>query len=1063
MKVSKFFIDRPVFAGVLSALFILAGIIAIFRLPVSEYPPVVPPSVIVHAQYPGANATTIAQTVAAPIEETVNGVENMLYMQSLSNEDGNLYLTVTFKLGTDPDQAQQWVQNRVSQALPRLPEDVQRLGVTTNKSSPNITLAVHMISPDGRYNDNYISNYAIRNIKDQLSRIEGVGQVSVWGPGGYAMRIWLNPDAMAARGLTTSDVASAIREQNAQSPVGSVGAAPMAEETPLQLSVNASGRLKTAEEFGNIVLHARQDTRTTLLKDVARIELAAENYAMRTYLDKKPAVALAIQESPGANALEIASRVSRTMEELKKQFPEGLDYQIVYNPTKSVRAGIEAVLHTLFEAILLVVLVVFLFLQTWRASVIPLLAVPVSITGTMAFLYLFGFSINALSLFGLVLAIGIVVDDAIVVVENVERNIERGMTPYHAACKAMQEVSSPIIAIALTLSAVFVPLAFMSGLTGRFYQQFAVTIAVSTIISAINSLTLSPALSAMLLKPRDSDSDWLTRIMHRSCGRFFTVFNRLFNSSARRYEKGVGALGQRKILIMVIYGILLAITLFLGRSVPGGFIPAQDKEYLISFVQLPAGASLSRTDQVLEKMNEIARSEPGVSSTSSYAGLSVNGTTTSPGSGLTFVLLKPFEQRPGISADDVAASLNARYRSLPGADFAAVFPAPPVMGLGSLGGFKLQLEDRGNIGYDGMAEVLRRFQAEAAKSPVLTPLFSTYQNNFPQINVDIDRNRAKQLGVNISDITETLQTYLGSYYVNDFNIIGRVYQVRMQADAEFRATPEDILKLQTRNADGNMVPLSAIARIEPTHGPELVTRYNGFTAVDLSGAPAPGYSSSQAMEEIERIAKKTLPPGVEYEWTDLTYQQILAGNSAVWIFPLCVFLVFLVLAAQYESLTLPLAVIMIVPMSILSALTGVWLTHGDNNIFTQIGFIVLVGLASKNAILIVEFARELELSGKSAFNAVKEACRLRLRPILMTSLAFIMGVIPLMVSHGAGAEMRQAIGISVFSGMLGVTLFGLFMTPVFYLLARQISGKPLHSATLPDAPEERPVTEQASD
>ncbi|WP_236277371.1 efflux RND transporter permease subunit, partial [Enterobacter cloacae] len=529
MKVSKFFIDRPVFAGVLSALFILAGIIAIFRLPVSEYPPVVPPSVIVHAQYPGANATTIAQTVAAPIEETVNGVENMLYMQSLSNEDGNLYLTVTFKLGTDPDQAQQWVQNRVSQALPRLPEDVQRLGVTTNKSSPNITLAVHMISPDGRYNDNYISNYAIRNIKDQLSRIEGVGQVSVWGPGGYAMRIWLNPDAMAARGLTTSDVASAIREQNAQSPVGSVGAAPMAEETPLQLSVNASGRLKTAEEFGNIVLHARQDTRTTLLKDVARIELAAENYAMRTYLDKKPAVALAIQESPGANALEIASQVSRTMNDLKKQFPEGLDYQIVYNPTKSVRAGIEAVLHTLFEAILLVVLVVFLFLQTWRASIIPLLAVPVSITGTMAFLYLFGFSINALSLFGLVLAIGIVVDDAIVVVENVERNIERGMTPYHAACKAMQEVSSPIIAIALTLSAVFVPLAFMSGLTGRFYQQFAVTIAVSTIISAINSLTLSPALSAMLLKPRDSDSDWLTRIMHRSCGRFFTVFNRLFN------------------------------------------------------------------------------------------------------------------------------------------------------------------------------------------------------------------------------------------------------------------------------------------------------------------------------------------------------------------------------------------------------------------------------------------------------------------------------------------------------------------------------------------------------
>jgi multidrug efflux pump len=1053
MNISRFFIDRPIFAGVLSALFLLAGLIAVFELPVSEYPQVVPPSVVVHAQYPGANAATIAQTVAAPIEESVNGTENMLYMQSLANADGNLYLTITFRLGTDPDQAQQWIQNRVAQALPRLPEDVQRLGVTTTKSSPNITLAVHMVSPDGRYDANYLSNYAIRNVRDRLARIEGVGQVNLWGPGGYAMRIWLDPDAVAARGLNASDIVAAIREQNAQAPAGTIGAAPMVDDADMQVTVTAEGRLQSTEEFGNIVIRAERDGRTTLLRDVARVELAAQEYGVRAYLDKQAAVPLAIMEAPGANALDIAENVHATMEALKRRFPEGLDYRIIYNPTRSVQASIDAVVHTLFEAIALVVIVVFLFLQTWRASIIPLLAVPVSIVGTMAFLHLFGFSINALSLFGLVLAIGIVVDDAIVVVENVERNIEIGMSSREATYRAMREVSGPIVAIALTLVAVFVPLAFLTGLTGRFYQQFAVTIAVSTVLSAINSLTLSPALSALLLKQRDAQPDWVTRTMHRLFGSFFSGFNRIFKRGSEHYGTSIAGLGRRKGAVLAVYAVLIAATVMLGKAVPGGFVPSQDKEYLIGFVQLPAGAALSRTDAGLERMNDIALSQPGVSSTSSYAGLSINGTTTSASSGLSFILLAPFEERKGLSADDIAAALNAKYAGLEKSTFAAVFPAPPVMGIGSLGGFKLQLEDRGDLGYDALYKATQDFMAEAAKAPELTPLFSTYQINVPQFRIDVDRTKAKQLGISVTDVFQALQVYLGSFYVNDFNLLGRVYQVRVQADAPHRAHPENILQLKTQGADGEMIPLSAVAQVRPTYGPELVTRYNGYTAADLSGAPASGYSSSQAMAAIERVAAETLPAGIEYEWTDLTYQQLIAGNSAIWIFPLCVLLVYLVLAAQYESLTLPLAVILIVPMSILSALTGVWLTQGDNNIFTQIGLIVLVGLASKNAILIVEFARELEMAGRNTLDAVLEACRLRLRPILMTSLAFIMGVVPLVISTGAGAEMRHAMGISVFFGMLGVTLFGLFLTPVFYLIVRKLSGHPLHSATHHDAPD----------
>ncbi|NID16834.1 efflux RND transporter permease subunit [Luteibacter yeojuensis] len=1052
MNISKFFIDRPIFACVLSALILLAGVVAAFHMPVSEYPQVIPPSVVVHAQYPGANAKTIAETVAAPLEQSVNGVEDMLYMDSKASGDGHLYLTVTFKLGTDPARAQQFVQTRVSQALPRLPEDVQRLGVTAVKSSPIITIAVHMVSPKGTYDNNYISNYAVLHVKDRLARIAGVGDVVLWGPGGYAMRVWLDPAALAERGLAASDVADAIRRQNIQAAVGTIGSSPSAPDAAFQLTVNADGRLKTPDEFRGIIVKSDAHGAITRLGDVARVELGAEDYGIRATLSNQPAIALAVQEAPGANSLDISHDVHSAMEELAKEFPQDLTYRVVYEPSRAVQTGIDAVVKTLLESVSLVVLVVFLFLQTWRASIIPLLAVPVSIVGTFTFLLLAGYSINTLSLFGLVVAIGIVVDDAIVVVENVERNIARGLAPREATYQAMREVSGPIIAIALTLSAVFLPLAFLSGLTGEFYKQFAVTIAISTLISAINSLTLSPSLSAMLLKGHGDAPDALTRVMHRVFGRFFGAFNRTFERASEGYGGGVGRLVKHKGTMLGVYALLLAATWWLTDHVPGGFVPAQDKEYIVSMAQLPEGSTLDRTEATMNQMNAVAMKHPAVMGTSTYSGLSINGVTKSSSTALTFVLLKPFKDRPGISADQVAADLNRDYGSI-GHAFAAVFPAPPVYGLGTLGGFKLQIEDRADLGYEALYKATQAFIKKASTAPELGPLFSTYTVNVPQLKVDIDRAKAQQLGVDTPAIFGTLQAFLGSYYVNDFNFLGRVYQVRMQADGKYRSRPDDIGQLHVRSASGEMIPLASVAQVSQTYGPDQVQRYNGFTSADVGGSPAPGYSSDQAMAAIKRIAAETLPPGMAYEWTDLTYQQIIAGNSAVWILPLSVLLVFFVLAAQYESVTLPLAIILIVPMSIFSALLGVWLTHGDNNIFTQIGLIVLVGLATKNAILIVEFARELEMAGMPTLKAVIEASRLRLRPILMTSMAFIMGVIPLVLSTGAGAEMRHAMGISVFFGMLGVTLFGLFLTPLFYVLARALSGgRPLHSAAHHDAP-----------
>jgi multidrug efflux pump len=1055
MNFSRFFVDRPVFAGVLSVLIFVAGLIGMTGLPISEYPEVVPPQIVVRAQYPGANPAVISETVATPLEEQINGVEGMLYMQSQATADGVMTLTVTFALGTDPDQAQQLVQNRISQAEPRLPEEVRTLGVTTAKSSPDLTLVVHLISPDGRYDVNYLRNYAVLNVKDRIARIAGVGQVQIFGGGDYSMRVWIDPQKAAERGLSASDIANAIRQQNVQAAAGVIGASPNVAGLDLQLSVNAQGRLQTPEDFANIVVKSGNEGEVTRLGDVARVEMGAADYSLRSLLDNKQAVGMGVFQAPGSNALQISENVHAAMADLKKTMPEGVDFDIVYDTTAFVKASIESVIHTLLEAIVLVVIVVILFLQTWRASIIPLVAVPVSIVGTFAVMYMFGFSINALSLFGLVLAIGIVVDDAIVVVENVERNIEQGLSPVEATYRAMQEVSGPIIAIALVLVAVFVPLAFITGLTGQFYRQFALTIAISTVISAFNSLTLSPALAALLLRGHDAPKDRLTRIMDKAFGWFFRGFNRFFGASSNAYGRGVGAILSRKSLVMGLYVVLLGVTFVLFRAVPGGFVPAQDKQYLIGFAQLPDAATLDRSEDVIRRMTDIALDQPGVANAIAFPGLSINGFTNSSNSGIVFVTLKPFEERktPDLSAGAITMQLNQKFGSIQDA-FIAMFPPPPVQGLGTTGGFKLQLEDRNGLGFRALDDATKAFLAKAYQTPELAGLYSSYQINVPQLYADLDRVKARQLGVAVTDVFETLQIYLGSLYVNDFNAFGRTYSVRIQADANYRSHAEDIGKLKVRSQSGEMIPLSALLKVEQTVGAERAIRYNGFLSADINGNPAPGFSSGQAQAAVERIAQETLPPGIAFEWTDLTYQQILAGNSGFLVFPLALLLVYLVLAAQYESLALPLSIIMIVPMGIMAALTGVWLTGGDNNVFTQIGLIVLVGLSAKNAILIVEFARELELSGRSVVQAAVEASRLRLRPILMTSMAFIMGVVPLVTSTGAGAEMRSAMGIAVFAGMIGVTAFGIFMTPVFYVLIRKLSGeRPLkHSGAKIEAP-----------
>ncbi|MDH0141324.1 efflux RND transporter permease subunit [Aquipseudomonas alcaligenes] len=1040
MNFSQFFIKRPIFAAVLSLLVLIAGAISLFQLPISEYPEVVPPTVVVRANFPGANPKVIGETVASPLEQAITGVEGMLYMSSQSTADGKLTLTITFALGTDLDNAQVQVQNRVTRTMPTLPTEVQRLGVTVDKASPDLTMVVHLTSPDQRYDMLYLSNYAALNVKDELARLDGVGDVQLFGMGNYSLRVWLDPNKVASRNLTASDVVAAIREQNRQVAAGALGAPPSDAGNSFQLSINTQGRLVSEEEFENIIIRAGDDGEITRLKDIARIELGSSQYALRSLLNNQPAVAIPVFQRPGSNAIEISDSVRARMAELKQSFPQGVDYEIVYDPTIFVRGSIEAVVHTLLEAIVLVVLVVVLFLQTWRASIIPLAAVPVSLIGTFAVMHLFGFSLNALSLFGLVLAIGIVVDDAIVVVENVERNIGLGKSPVEATRQAMKEVTGPIVATALVLCAVFVPTAFISGLTGQFYQQFALTIAISTVISAFNSLTLSPALAAVLLKDHHAPKDRFSKVLDKLFGGWlFNPFNRFFDRASYGYVGTVKRVLRGSSIALLVYGGLLVLGYLGFSSTPTGFVPQQDKQYLVAFAQLPDAATLDRTEDVIKRMSEIASKHPGVENTVAFPGLSINGFTNSPNSGIVFTPLKPFDERkdPSMSAGAIAAELNAQFAGIQDA-YIAIFPPPPVQGLGTIGGFRLQVEDRGSLGYEELYKQTQNILAKARALPELDPMsvFTSYQVNVPQIDANIDREKAKTHGVAISDIFDTMQVYLGSLYANDFNRFGRTYQVNVQADQQFRLEPEQIGQLKVRNNRGEMIPLSTFVKVDSASGPDRVMHYNGFLTAEINGAAAPGYSSGQAEAAIAKLLDEELPNGMTYEWTELTYQQILAGNTAIFIFPLCVLLAFLVLAAQYESWSLPLAVILIVPTVLFSAIVGVILAGGDNNVFTQIGLIVLVGLACKNAILIVEFAKEKQEEGLDRMAAVLEACRLRLRPILMTSIAFIMGVVPLVLSSGAGAEMRHAMGVAVFSGMIGVTFFGLLLTPVFYVLIR---------------------------
>ncbi|HDZ48209.1 hypothetical protein LCGC14_0026760 [marine sediment metagenome] len=1048
MNFSRFFVDRPIFAAVLSIIILAVGLISIPNLPISEYPDVVPPSVVVRTVYPGANPKEIAETVATPLEEAINGVEDMMYLKSVSGSDGVLQMTVTFRPGTDAEEATVRVQNRVSQAEARLPEAVRRQGVTTQKQSPTFLMVVHLTSPSGEYDTLYLRNYVRLNVRDRLARLEGVGDAQIFGGGDYAMRAWLDPDRIAARGLTASDVVGAMREQNVQVSAGQLGAEPIANSDFLTL-INARGRLETVEEFGDIVLSRGDSGELLRLSDVARLEMGAGDYTLRSQLDGQNAVGIGIFQAPGANALEIREQVIAVMDELSEQFPEGVEYEAVYDTTIFVNDSIKSVIATLLEAVLLVVLVVTLFLQTWRASIIPLLAVPVSVIGTFGALYLLGYSINTLTLFGLVLAIGIVVDDAIVVVENVERNIEEGLKPQAAAHQAMREVSGPIIAVGLVLCAVFIPMAFLTGVTGQFYRQFAVTIAISTVISTINSLTLSPALAAMLLKPHNAPKDRLTRVIDKLFGWIFRPFNRFFNASSNKYQSGVARSLKHRGAVFLVYALLLLGTGVMFKAVPPGFIPVQDKLYLIAGVILPEGASLERTDQMLQNVVDIAMETEGVEHAIAFPGLNALQFTNTSNTGVAFLTLSAFGER-SLSAAEINARINQGIGGLK-EGFAFSFMPPPILGLGNGSGFQLFIEDRGNLGFGALQQAVNQLQGAIAQTPGMGFPISSYQSNVPQLDAEVDRLRAKAQGVPLTELFDTLQTYLGSTYVNDFNRFGRTWQVIAQADAPFRTSVEDIARLRTRNDQGEMVPIGTMVNIRQTFGPDPVLRYNGYPAADLAGEFDPRVlSSAQAMDIINALAEEVLPPGMALEWTDLSYQQSTQGNAALVVFPLSILLVFLVLAALYESWTLPLAVILIVPMSMLAALIGVWFGGGDNNIFVQVGLVVLIGLACKNAILIVEFARELELQGMSIVDAALEACRLRLRPIIMTSIAFTAAVLPSVIATGAGAEVRAALGTAVFAGMIGVTLFGLFLTPVFYVALRKLAG-PLvshQSATL---------------
>jgi multidrug efflux pump len=1043
MKFSHFFIERPIFASVLSILITLAGAIAAFLLPVAQFPDVVPPTVVVTAVYPGANAETIAETVATPIEEQVNGVSGMLYMSSQSTNTGVMTLTVTFAFGTNPDIDQVLVQNQVAIALPILPQIVRQIGVTAQKNSPNFLMLVNLISPNGTYGSDYLSNYAEIQIEDPLKRVPGVGSVQLFGAGEYSMRIWLNPDRLAGLKLTVDDVTQAILSQNVQVAAGTVGAPPAPKGTQFQLTVNTLGRLTTPEQFANIIIKTGSDGQIVRLRDLASVVLGAKDYSVNAYHDGRPTAALGVSLQPGANAVATATRVRHQMEELARRFNPGLIYRIDYDTSTFVVQSLEEVVETLIIAILLVVVVVIIFLQTWRAAVIPLIAIPVSLVGTFAALYCLGYSLNNLSLFGLVLAIGIVVDDAIVVVENCERHLREGLSPKDAARKSMDEVSGPVIAVAVVLTAVFLPSTFLPGITGQFYRQFAVTIAISTIISAFNSLTLSPALCGVLLRHEVKESAF-NRMLDRGVGWFFHGFNRAFEHLAHGYARLVRRIVRMAIVALLVYLGLVALTALGFKVVPSGFIPTQDQGFLIMAAQLPDSASLDRTEAVRVKVTEALRDVPGIDHTIAISGFSMLTGSTQSNACTIFVILKPFHDRTGAN-EKLTAIIGAIAGRTAGIQEATVatFPPPAVEGIGAVGGFQLEVEDRGHLGLGELQAVSNQLMGAAYMQPTLTQVFTSLRTDVPQLYIDIDRTKVQRLGIPLPSVFDTLQTYLGASYVNDFNFLGRTYQVNVQADANARAQAEQIGRLYTRNQNGDMVPLSTFANIKGITGPDRVTHYNLFTAADFFGSTRPGFSSGQGIQAMQKLCSQILPGQMSYEWTGLTYQEIEAGNTAIFVFPLSVLVVFLALAALYESWSLPLAVILIVPTCLLAAIAGVYIRGSDNNIFTQIGFIVLVGLACKNAILIVEFARtELE-SGKDRIDAVVEACRIRLRPILMTSFAFILGVVPLVMASGAGAEMRQALGTAVFSGMIGVTLFGLLLTPVFFVVLSRPRTKKL--------------------
>jgi hydrophobic/amphiphilic exporter-1 (mainly G- bacteria), HAE1 family len=1040
MGFSHFFVDRPIFAAVLSVILTLVGAISYRALPITEFPEIAPPTVEVTATYPGASAEVLAATVASPIEQEINGVDNMIYMVSQSIGDGSLSIQVVFKPGTDVDQAQVLVQNRVSVAVPRLPDQVQRFGVTVRKKSPDLMLVIHLISPDGTMDQQYISNYATVNIKDVLTRLDGVGDILVFGARDFSMRIWLDPARVQARGLAASDIVDALRANNVAVSAGAINQPPATSPGGFQIAVQTLGRLTSPEQFNDIVVATDPDGRVTRLRDVARVELGSQDYTKNAYLDDKVATAIAVFQRPGSNALKTAKAVFGTMDQLAKSFPSGLAYRVAYDTTGFIKQSVDEVVKTLFEATVLVVIVILLFLQTWRAAIIPIVAIPVSLVGTFFIMQVFGFSLNNLTLFGLVLAIGIVVDDAIVVVENVERYLRQGLSPKEAAHKTMDEVSGALLAIALVLCAVFIPTAFIAGISGAFYQQFALTIATATVISCFVSLTLSPALAGLLLKPHGHEQRrgiWKT--IGAPVDAFFSGFNRAFDKMASAYAGLTRRVVRLVAMMLVVYVGLIGLAYFQFARTPSGFVPPLDRGYFITAITLPPGASLERTDRVVRKATEILLKRPGVANAVVFAGFDGATFTNAPNSGVIFVTLKPFEERvkEKLTTAGILNDLRGQMQALREA-FVLVIPPPSVPGIGTGGGFKLYVQDRAGRGPRALEQAIGGLIGPANQTPGLVQVFTLFNTSTPQVYADIDRTKAEMLGVPITRFFDTLSTYMGSTFVNDFNILGRTYRVTAQADNPFRLTVRDIENLRTRSTSNDMVPLGAVANFQQITGPYRVPRYNLFPAAEVQGATLPGFSTGQAIAAMEKIATN-LPTGFGYEWTEIALQEKAAGNTAAVAFGLAVVFVFLLLAAQYESLLLPLSVILIVPMCLLAAITGVLWRGMDNNILTQIGLVVLIGLAAKNAILIVEFAKQAEEQGANRWDAAVQAARTRLRPILMTSVAFILGVVPLMIATGAGAELRQALGTAVFFGMLGVTIFGLVFTPVFYVLVRWLA------------------------